>query len=1611
MSTPRAPKQWCLTKNETINTFENWKQNLIYTLSLDVSFAPFLVSGTTWLKKTRNAPLRGFTDDPAGTSNNRRTAAQKVAQLEMMLGQIANFCPIISRNTIVKTSISIDSIWQVIRAHYGFQTTGANFLEFINIKLKSDERPEDLYQRIMAFVEDSLLVTTTSITHHGEILTEDEEITPTLENLVVLLWLQLIHKDLPGLVKQRYGPELRSRTLASIKPEISQAMDSLLDTLQSNEEAKIMRSAIYPPPQHNKPYPQRSRTYRKNTPSCPLCQVAGRQSSHYLSKCPYLPEQDRKFLTKARLIAAIDTEGDLSHVNDLDEPTLETHVSTVSLSPTARRVQVNQSPFITMYHHEHPLKLTFDSGAETNMIKESVAKYIGAKISTSTQMALQADGTSPLAIKGETKLTLTRNNNSFILEALVVENIDVDVLAGVPFMSSNDVSLRPAKSQIIFSDGSTHQYQQDPSTNKPYAVKRASVHILRSPGTTVWPGEFVELDVPEELSEVEVAVEPRIDNRSNKVESWPPPSIIRAVAGKIRIANITDVPQVLKKNDHFAQAVPVSEPITSARQSPTTPSKDVFSSTPPIHNITVDEGEQLPADIRSDFHTLHKEFHSVFNPYFQGYNGTYGPIQAVVNMGTTEPPQRKGRIPQYSKDKLVELQRKFDELETLGVFSKPEDINVVAEYLNPSFLIKKPSGGFRLVTSFGEVAKYAKPQPALMPDINTTLRLIGQWKYIIKTDLTQAFYQIPLAKDSMKYCGVATPFKGVRVYTRSAMGMPGSETALEELMSRVLGDLLQDDVVAKVADDLYCGGKTAQELLGNWKKVLTALHSSNLTLSASKTVIAPRSTTILGWTWSNGTLCASPHRIATLSTCSRPTIVKGLRSFLGAYKFLARVVPNCSTFLSPLESLVAGKPSQEQIIWYDTTTEAFKSAQQHLQNHQSITLPKPEDQLWLVTDGAVKSPGIGSTLYLHRNGKIHIAGFFSAKLKQRQNTWTPCEIEALSIAASLQHYSPYVIQSHHRLSLLTDSKPCVQAYQKLLKGNFSNSSRVTTFLSTASRYAINIQHLAGSSNAPSDFACRNAIECLDPTCQICSFVNDLQVATVHAINITDIAQGTSRMPFITRSTWLSTQQECQDLRRTRAYLSQGTRPSKKLTNLKDTKRYLNCCTIAKDGMLVVPRNEPFSPTTERIVVPRFVLQGLLTALHIRLSHPTQFQLKQLFCRYFFALDLDSSLNTLASNCHTCLSLMKVSNTSPPAVTSEPPPTVGRSFTTDVIKRNKQLILVLRETVTSFTAACLIDTEDHLSLRDGIIKLCVELRPLDGPPAVIRTDPAPGFVKLNQDKVLLEHRITIDIGRVKNVNKNPVAEKAIQELEDELLRQDPDHPLITPTSLAVTVARLNSRIRGNGLSARELWTQRDQFSHKQLPLDDRSLIQNQYHRRLATNTYNNQKLPIYDETTISTGALVYLKQDKNKSQSRPRYLVVQVERPWYHVKKFVGNQLRNFTYKVHQSELFTIPDSTNNIQPFTTPKTDEDSTDETDVVDVVSQPNLTFDIPTPPPEIISPLQQEIVLQETPPTPTLPLTTPFTESHTPQTVEQPQQRPQRNRRPPSRFQDYETEWRKK
>lgn len=63
--------------------------------------------------------------------------------------------------------------------------------------------------------------------------------------------------------------------------------------------------------------------------------------------------------------------------------------------------------------------------------------------------------------------------------------------------------------------------------------------------------------------------------------------------------------------------------------------------------------------------------------------------------------------------------------------------------------------------------------------------------------------------------------------------------------------------------------------------------------------------------------------------------------------------------------------------------------------------------------------------------------------------------------------------------------------------------------------------------------------------------------------------------------------------------------------------------------------------------------------------------------------------------------------------------------------------------------------------------------MDGPFAAVRTDPAPGFQALANDPIPKSHRmISIELGHFKNANKNPVAERAVEEVREHILRIDP-----------------------------------------------------------------------------------------------------------------------------------------------------------------------------------------------------------------------------------------------
>lgn len=98
-----------------------------------------------------------------------------------------------------------------------------------------------------------------------------------------------------------------------------------------------------------------------------------------------------------------------------------------------------------MFYKNNPQKTTVKTRTEINQIKHSVAQLMVAPILPSTQIVFLANGVTPMEVIGETYLELSQNGRSLSIQALIVKDLDVEFLGGIPFMSNNDITIRPAK--------------------------------------------------------------------------------------------------------------------------------------------------------------------------------------------------------------------------------------------------------------------------------------------------------------------------------------------------------------------------------------------------------------------------------------------------------------------------------------------------------------------------------------------------------------------------------------------------------------------------------------------------------------------------------------------------------------------------------------------------------------------------------------------------------------------------------------------------------------------------------------------------------------------------------------------------------------------------------------------------------------------------------------------------------------------------------------------------------------------------------------------------------------------------------------------------------------
>ena len=161
-------------------------------------------------------------------------------------------------------------------------------------------------------------------------------------------------------------------------------------------------------------------------------------------------------------------------------------------------------------------------------------------------------------------------------------------------------------------------------------------------------------------------------------------------------------------------------------------------------------------------------------------------------------------------------------------------------------------------------------------------------------------------------------------------------------------------------DDVLVGGLDEEDLFKNLLEVLEKLAQHNLKIQLSKIDFYVKEVKILGVIFSSAGKKPDPEKIKSIQDFPIPTSIKECQRFLGMLAFLSSFIPNYSTRLFPVFSLLKDQKNKKfqmtkEAIDSITEIKDFLSKEILLYN---IDFKKP---LYIVTDAS--NYGYGGMCY------------------------------------------------------------------------------------------------------------------------------------------------------------------------------------------------------------------------------------------------------------------------------------------------------------------------------------------------------------------------------------------------------------------------------------------------------------------------------------------------------------------------------------------------------------------------------------------------------------------------------------------------------------------------
>jgi len=233
-----------------------------------------------------------------------------------------------------------------------------------------------------------------------------------------------------------------------------------------------------------------------------------------------------------------------------------------------------------------------------------------------------------------------------------------------------------------------------------------------------------------------------------------------------------------------------------------------------------------------------------------------------------------GRMPRRSQEEHKVVDEHAAKLCRQGVI-RPS----VSPWSAPVVLAKKKDGTWRFCVDFRRLNAVTQKDRYPLPRVDESLDALGKAKYLTTFDLTQGYWQIPLAEED-KHKSAFSTRGGHYEFNVLAMGLTNSGPTFQRNMEIILSGLNWKSCLVYV-DDIIIFSATFEQHMKDIEAVLQRLREANLQIRTSKCQFCRKEMPYLGHIVSQGKVKLDPAKVEVIRNWKEPKTVSDLRAFVG----------------------------------------------------------------------------------------------------------------------------------------------------------------------------------------------------------------------------------------------------------------------------------------------------------------------------------------------------------------------------------------------------------------------------------------------------------------------------------------------------------------------------------------------------------------------------------------------------------------------------------------------------------------------------------------------------------------------------------------------------------